>query len=634
MTNDILAQALTYLVAAVVFVPLSKRLGLGAVLGYLIGGVVIGPWVMGFVGRDGHHVMRFAEFGVVMMLFVVGLELRPTLLWQLRRPIFGLGGLQVVVTTAVVTGIAILLGVTSKTALAIGMTFAMSSTAIVLASLTEMNLLRTSGGQSAFSVLLFQDISVIAVLAVFPLLGVSANIEEVTNVTSKTGRPGWLSALFVIGAVLLVIIIGRFLVRPLFRFLAGAQLRESFTAAALMIVVGIAFLMESVGLSPALGTFLAGVVLADSEYRHELETDIEPFKGLLLGLFFISVGAQIDFGIVASQPLQIAAIVLGTMALKLIIMHVLGRIFGLDRPARWLLAISLAQIGEFAFVLLSFAVQERIFDANLASMMTACVAISMVLTPPAFILLERFVLPRVTDDEADKRPQDQIELADTPVVVAGYGRFGQMVGRILRANGIPLTILDLDPEMVDVLGRLDIKVYYGDASRVELLHAAGCAKAKLFVLAVDDKVAATTIARTVRENFPNLEILARCRDRPHYWELRSLGVKKVFRETFGSAYETGICALQALGYRAHTALRLARKWRDHEENVLEELGEVWGSGDRDSYFARTRNAMVEAENLMRAEDPAVFVAHDAGWDNESLRADSMIDEAAVSDKEP
>jgi len=627
VTNNILAQALIYLVAAVVFVPISKRLGLGAVLGYLIGGVVIGPFVFGFVGGEGHHVMRFAEFGVVMMLFIVGLELRPALLWQLRRPIFGLGGMQVLVTALAGAGAAVGVGVAMKPALAIGMTFAMSSTAIVLASLTERNMMKTNGGQAAFSVLLFQDISVIPILAIFPLLGVAAT-RELTDVTAESGRPGWVSALFVIGAVALVIFIGRVVIRPLFRFLATAQLRESFTAAALMIVVGIAFLMESVGLSPALGTFLAGVVLADSEYRHELETDVEPFKGLLLGLFFISVGAQIDFGLVGREPFAIAGIVVATMLGKLAILHVLGRVFGLDRPARWLLAFSLAQIGEFSFVLLSFAVQERIFDPDLANLLTAAVAISMVLTPPMFIVLERFVLPRVTDDEADKRPQDEIVAAETPVVIAGYGRFGQMVGRILRANGIPLTILDLDPEMVDIVGRLGIKVYYGDASRVDLLHAAGCAQAKLFVLAVDDKEQATEIARNVREHFPKLEILARCRDRPHYWELRSLGVKRVFRETFGSAYETGVAALQSLGYRAHTALRLARKWRDHEEAVLEELGEIWGSGDRDSYFARTRNAMDEAERLMRQEDPKVFVERDAGWDNESLRADPEPTEAA------
>lgn len=611
MTDSILAQALVYLAAAVLFVPIAKRSGLGAVLGYLVAGVVIGPWVLGLVGGEGHHVMHFAEFGVVMMLFLVGLELRPSLLWQLRRPIFGLGTMQVALTAAVVGGGALAVGVAAKPAIAIGLTFAMSSTAIVLSSLSERGLLKTSGGQASFAVLLFQDISVIPILAIFPLLG--------NAVGEGGGRPAWQSALLVIGAVVAVVGFGRFIVRPLFGFLAAARLRESFTAAALMIVVGIALLMQQVGLSPALGTFLAGVVLADSEYRHELESDVEPFKELLLGLFFISVGAQIDFGLVASAPLTIAGVVAATMVGKLVVLHVLGRMFGLDRSARWLLAVSLAQIGEFAFVLLNFGVQQGIYPSEVAGPLVAAVAISMVLTPPAFILLQRVILPRVGSKEA-AREQDEIRDADTPVVIAGYGRFGQMVGRILRANRIPMTILDLDPSIVDIVGRLDIKVYYGDASRVDLLHAAGCAKARLFVLAVDDAATATKIATNVREHFPKLEILARCRDRPHYWELRQLGVAKVFRETFGSAYETGIAALQALGYRAHTAHRLARKWRAHEERLLEELGEVWGTGDRDAYYTRTRGAFEEAERLMRQEDPTVLNEQDAAWNNASMRA--------------
>jgi len=627
MTDSILFQAFIYLAAAVVFVPIAKRLGLGAVLGYLVGGVVVGPWVLGFVGTEGHKVMHFAEFGVVMMLFVVGLELRPALLWQLRRPIVGLGGLQVALCSAVIAGAAIAFGVEWKPAVAVGLTFAMSSTAIVLSSLAERGLLKTSGGQSAFSVLLMQDISVIPILAVFPILGVTV-ATQITDLTSETGRPAWLSGLFVIGAVVAVIAIGRFVVRPLFQFLAGARLREAFTAAALMIVIGIALLMQQVGLSPALGTFLAGVVLADSEYRHELETDIDPFKGLLLGLFFISVGAQIDFGLIGSEPLKIIGIVLGTMSLKLSVLYLLGRTFGLDRPARWLLAFSLCQIGEFAFVLLSFGVQNQVFTAAFASPLVAAVAISMVLTPPAFILLERHVLPRVTD-KGEQRPHDKIEDVHAPVVIAGYGRFGQMVGRILRANQIPVTILDLDPEMVDVLGRLGIKVYYGDASRIDLLHAAGVESARLFVLAVDDKDEATKIAKNVRHHFPKVPILARARDRGHYWELRALGIQKVFRETFASAYETGIEALKVLGYRAHTAHRLARKWRDHEEKVLEELGELWGK-DRQAYFTKVKANLDEAERLMRDEDPTVYSATDGGWDNESLRADRKVDAAAVS----
>jgi monovalent cation:proton antiporter-2 (CPA2) family protein len=627
MTDSILFQAFVYLCAAVIFVPIAKRLGLGAVLGYLIGGVLIGPWVLGFVGTEGHHVMHFAEFGVVMMLFLVGLELRPALLWQLRRPILGLGGLQVVACAVAMAGAALVVGTPWRPAMAIGLTFAMSSTAIVLSSLSERGLLKTAGGQASFSVLLFQDISVIPILAVFPVLGVSiaTKVTEVTDVTSEAGRPAWLSGMMVLGAVIGVIAIGRFIVRPVFQFLASAKLRESFTAAALLIVIGIALLMQQVGLSPALGTFLAGVVLADSEYRHELETDIEPFKGLLLGLFFISIGAQINFGLIGREPLMIAGIVLGTMGVKLAVLHTLGRLFGLDRPGRWLLAFGLAQVGEFAFVLLSFGVQQHVFSPELAEPLVAAVAISMVLTPPAFIVLERYVLPRVTDGGAE-RPQDEIVDEGTPVIIAGYGRFGQMVGRILRANRIPVTILDLDPEMVDILGRLGVKVYYGDASRVDLLHAAGCEHAKLFILAVDDQAEATKIAENVRHHYPHLTILARCRNRPHYWELRSLGVKKVFRETFGSAYETGIAALQELGYRAHTAHRLARKWRDHEERVLEELGELWGSGDQDTYIQRARGSMDEAERLMRDEDPTVYGERDAGWDNEALRADLPADE--------
>jgi glutathione-regulated potassium-efflux system ancillary protein KefC len=623
MTDSVLAQVLVYLAAAVVFAPIAKRLGLGAVLGYLIAGVVIGPWGLGLIGGEGHRVMHFAELGVVMMLFLVGLELRPSLLWQLRRPLFGLGGLQVLVTAAVLAGAAVAMGSTLRPAIAIGLTFAMSSTAIVVSSLGERGLLQTSGGQSSFSVLLFQDISVIPILAIFPLLGVAA-VRTASDVTSEAGRPAWVSGLLVVGAVVVVIAFGRFVVRPVFQFLARAKLREPFTAAALMIVAGIALLMQLVGLSPALGTFLAGVMLADSEYRHELESDIEPFKGLLLGLFFISIGAQIDFGLIAREPLPVAGMVAGTMTLKLLVLYALGRLFRLDRSARWLLAFSLAQVGEFAFVLLSFGVQERIFGPEVASPLVAVVAISMVFTPAAFIVLERVVIPRVTKRDAE-RPQDEIQDAGTPVVIAGYGRFGQMVGRLLRANRIPMTILDLDPAIVDLVGRLGIKVHYGDASRTDLLEAAGCEHARLFVLAVDDPAEATRIATNVREHFPRLTILARCRDRPHYWELRRLGVKKVFRETFSSAYETGIAALVELGYRANTAHRLAQRWRAHEERELEELGELWGAGDRDTYFRRTRGAMEEAERLMRDEDPMVFTDLDAAWNNESLRADRAVD---------
>ncbi|HET9955961.1 MAG TPA: monovalent cation:proton antiporter-2 (CPA2) family protein, partial [Polyangiaceae bacterium] len=380
MTNDFLKQAFVYLVAAVLGVPLAKRLGLGSVLGYLLAGVAIGPFALGLVGHDGHDVMHFAEFGVVMMLFLVGLELRPSLLWSLRRPILGLGGLQVLCTSLVFGAVAFALGVPLKPALAVGMIFSMSSTAIVLQSLNERGLSHGAGGQAAFSVLLFQDIAVIPILALFPLLG-----DGAATVSTETEPSRWVRAASVLAAVALVVLGGRYLVRPAFRWLAETRLREAFTAAALMLVVGIALLMSYVGLSAALGTFLAGVVLAESEYRHELESDIEPFKGLLLGLFFISVGAQIDFGYVAHHPWQVGVGVVSSMLLKLLVLYGVARVFGLDRPARWLFAFALSQVGEFAFVLLAYGVTCGIYSQAFSAPLVAVVALSMALTPIAFL---------------------------------------------------------------------------------------------------------------------------------------------------------------------------------------------------------------------------------------------------------
>ena len=626
MTGTVLFQAFVYLCAAVVCVPIAKRFGLGAVLGYLVAGVLIGPHVLGTVGADGQHVMHFAEFGVVMMLFLVGLELQPSLLWKLRRPILGLGGAQVVFTTAVLSGGAMAVGLDWKAALAVGMILSMSSTAIVLSTLAERNLLKTGGGQASFSVLLFQDIAVIPILAVFPLLGVA----EVAA-AGEDDRPAWMTALLVIVAVGGVVAAGRFVVRPAFQFLASVKLRESFIAAALLLVVAIALLMQWAGLSPALGTFVAGVVLAESEYRHELESDIEPFKGLLLGLFFISVGAQIDFPLIAREPLTIAGIVAATMLLKLGVLYYLGRLFDLDRPARWLLAFSLAEVGEFAFVLITYGLQNRIYGEGTAAPLVAAVAISMVLTPFLFIAVERWVLPWATKDSGDApaRPHDEIDEHDSPVVIAGYGRFGQVVGRLLRSIGVRCTVLDLDPEIVDVLGRLGMKVYYGDGSRLELLHAAGCARARLFVVAVDDPEQAVHIVDTVREHFPDLPIMARARDRIQYYELKKHGAHFVHRETFASAYELGIAALRQLGYRGHTAHRLARRWRDHEERELDEIAAMWArEEERSVIFARARRAFEEAERLMRDEDPQVFSDRDGAWDNEVLRIDRRPDDEA------
>lgn len=615
MSNSILFQALVYLVAAVACVPIARRLGLGSVLGYLIAGVLIGPNVLSLVG-EGAHVMHFAEFGVVMMLFLVGLELKPSLLWELRKPIFGLGGLQVGGTAAAVAGVGMLLGVDWRLALASGLLFAMSSTAIVLSSLAEKGLLKTAGGQATFSVLLFQDVSVIPILALYPLLAVGG--AAVTDVETKAERAGWLQALLILGAVALIVFAGRFVIRPAFRLLAETRLREVFTAFALLLVVAIAWLMQTVGLSPALGTFLAGVVLADSEYRHELESDIEPFKGLLLGLFFISVGAEIDFHLLVEKPLLIAGLLVGVMALKAVVMGVFARfVFKLDKSASWLTALGLAQVGEFAFVLISFGEQNHVWGSEVSRPLVAVVALSMLATPALFVLLERVVLPRVAQKE-EARPHDAVAHEDAQVVMAGFGRVGQVIGRMLRMSGFGVTVLDLDPAMVDLLRRLGQKVYYGDASRLDLLVAAGCGKAKLFVLAIDEVDKSMEVAELVRRNFPNLPILARARNRTHYYRLRKLGITRIVRETMASSLQMGVEALREMGIRAHTAHRMAGRFRRHDEAALETMLKFQGQGD-DVWLSEAKKALENAEKAMRDELMGVQADRDPGWDNTSLR---------------
>jgi monovalent cation:proton antiporter-2 (CPA2) family protein len=614
----VLFQALVYLAAAVVCVPLARRAGLGSVLGYLIAGVLIGPHALKLVGH-GEQVMHFAEFGVVMMLFLVGLELRPSLLWELRKPIFGLGGLQVMGTAAAVAAVAVAFGVDWRVAVAVGLVAAMSSTAIVLQSLGEKGLLKTAGGQASFSVLLFQDLAVIPVLAVFPLLAVGG----ATGLSPASGgaeRPGWLQALLILGAVATIILAGRFVIRPVFRFLAETRLREVFTAFALLLVVAIAALMLVVGLSPALGTFLAGVVLADSEYRHELESDIEPFKGLLLGLFFISVGAEIDFHLLVERPLLVAGLLVGVMALKAAVVFGLGRGFGLEPPARWLAALGLAQVGEFAFVLINVGEQQRVWGADVSRLLVAVVALSMLATPALFVLLERVVLPRVSAGKA-QRPHDEVSHDGAAVVMAGFGRVGQVVGRMLRMAGHQVTVLDLDPAIVDMLRRLGQSVYYGDASRLDLLVAAGCAHAKLFVLAIDDPEKSVELAELVRRHFPNLPILARARNRGHSYRLRRVGVAGIFRETLGTSLELGEAALRQLGTRAHTAHRIALRWREHDEAALEEMVK-YAAEDQAVWLAEARKALENFERAMREElSGAVRGERDPGWDDESLRAE-------------
>lgn len=502
-------QAFIYLGAAVIAVPIAKRLGLGSVLGYLLAGVAIGPFGLRLIGQEGHDVMHFAEFGVVMMLFLVGLELQPRLLWHLRAPIIGLGGLQVAATSIVIGAIALPF-VPWRSALAIGMILSLSSTAIVLQSLNEKGLAKTSGGQSSFSVLLFQDIAVIPMLAILPLLAFSTHPSDNPNPTWVDGLPAWGHTLVVLGAVGSIIAAGTFIMRPAFRFIARTKLREVFVAASLLLVIGIALLMTKVGLSPALGTFVAGVVLANNEYRHELESDVEPFKGLLLGLFFLAVGASIDFGLVTDHPALILGLVAALIATKFLILAALGRVFRLALDQNLLFALALAQGGEFAFVLFSFTTQHEILPSTVSGPLIAVVALSMAVSPLVMLLNDKLIQPRFGTKRDDPRPSDLIDHA-RPVLIAGFGRFGSIVGRLLQANGIQTTVLDNDSDHVDVLRKLGMRVYYGDASRADLLHAAGAHQAQLIIIAIDDPDKVNELVHTVQRHYPKLTIFARAK---------------------------------------------------------------------------------------------------------------------------
>jgi monovalent cation:H+ antiporter-2, CPA2 family len=625
-SDNVLVQAFVYLAAAVVAVPLAKRFGLGSVLGYLLAGIAIGPFGFGLLGTEGgEDVLHFAEFGVVMMLFVVGLELEPALLWRLRGPILGLGGLQVVATTLLVAGVALALGLPWQAALAVGMIVSLSSTAIVLQTLNEKGLLKTEGGQSAFAVLLFQDIAVIPMLAIFPLLaseamaagkvpGLAAAEEPTTLIA---GLPAWAQTLAVLGAVAAIVVAGRFFVRPALAAIARTGLRELFTAAALLLVIGIALLMTQVGLSPALGTFLAGVVLANSEYRHELESDIEPFKGLLLGLFFIAVGASIDFGLILAQPLLIVGLVLAIVALKFAVLFALARVFRLGFDQSLLLAFALPQVGEFAFVLFSFANSEGVLNAAITSPLVAAVAISMALTPLLLLINERLVDPYVGTRTAEQqRKADSID-EQSPVIIAGFGQFGATVGRLLRANDVPITVLEIDSDRVDLSRRLGLKVYYGDATRHDLLAIAGAAQARLLVIAVDSPERTLDLVQTAKKHFPHLTVLARAFEWPDAHALYAAGVEHVYREDLDTALRTGTEALHMLGFRAYAAQRAAQTFLRHDTRSMRELTLV--REDRSVYISAARERIAALEQMMRADREEATTQRDSGWDAESLR---------------
>ncbi len=551
----LLEQTAVFLLTAVLMVPLFQRFKLGAVLGYLAAGMVIGPWGLAIVGEL-ESTMQFAEFGVVLLLFLIGLELDPVRLWALRHTVFGLGGAQVAATGLVLGMFGYAIGLSWQAALIAGLGCALSSTALVLSSLAERGQLITRHGREAFAVLLFQDLAVIPLLALLPLLG-----SEQTH-----GGANWLAAAKGLAAIAVVIAASRIIVRPALKFIARHSSREVFTAAALLLVIGTSLVMEKIGLSMSLGAFLAGVLLADSEFRHELEADIEPFKGLLLGLFFMAVGMSANLGLIHTAPLMVFGLALGLMLIKFAIMYGIGRIIGAPNDTAQRLAVSLAQGGEFAFVLFSAAAALGVFDQRTTELLVMAVTLSMLLAPFAFAAHER-ALAHWLEKRAEPE-YDSIDGPGNPVIIAGYGRFGQIVSRVLRMCGYASTALEVNYQQVDFVRKFGNTIYFGDASRLDLLNAAKTGDAKLFVLAIDDVEASVKTAALVRRHFPDLPILARARNRVHYFRLRNLGVKLIYRETFLSSLEVAHQALLRVGFGVSAAQRAVALFKQHDEALL------------------------------------------------------------------
>lgn len=596
-------QVLIYLAAGILSVPLAKRAGLGALLGYLIAGILIGPHALQLVGSRA-EVMDFADLGVVILLFLIGLELKPALLWQLRGSIFGLGATQVAACAAAIFAVAWSAGLPWRPALIVGAVLAMSSTAIVLGVLDERGLRRNAVGTASFGVLLFQDLAVIPLFALLPLLSPMGAHAPVTHgtVPMLMGVPRWEHALAVFAAVAVVIVGGRYLTRPAFRYIASANVREIFTATALLLVLGVATLMQFVGLSQALGAFLAGVVLAESEFRRELEADIEPFRGLLLGLFFMTVGAGLDIGLLVRQPLMLLTAVAGLMALKTAIMFPIARLAGLPARDAGTVAVALSQGGEFAFVLVGLALASGALAAPLGQLLNTAVALSMVATPLVVLAYERLAARPAAPDAAP---------TETPVfepgvdaIVAGYGRFGQVVGRLLEAAGHTVSVMDLSMSMIDTMRALGRRVNYGDATRLDLLYAAGAGSAKLLVIAIDDRERAIELVEIARQNFPHLKVLARAWDRRDAYNLLAKGADHVERETFEGSISLGRAALRALGMRAHRAQRAAALFRAYDIKQFDIMRARWGE-DRQSFLLASRQSYEMLGRVLEADLQAI-----------------------------
>jgi monovalent cation:proton antiporter-2 (CPA2) family protein len=585
--TGVLFEVAVLLLAAVIAIPLFRRLRLGAVLGYLAAGVVIGPWVLGVVSNV-ENILQFSEFGVVLLLFVIGLELQPSRLWVLRRTVFGLGALQAVITTLLISLLARLAGLPWMTAVIAGFGLSLSSTALVLQLLAERKQLSTEHGRSAFGILLFQDLAVLPVLALLPSLGEGGG--------ATSGAAAALQALKAVLLIAALVLAGRYLLRPILRVVAETRVSEAFTAAALLIVIGTALIVQTVGLSMALGAFVAGVLLADSEHRHELEADIEPFKGLLLGLFFIAVGMSANLGLVAGQPWLIAGLVGAYMLAKTFCGWLIGRLTRHSAGASLGLAFALPAGGEFAFVLFGIASRQHIFSEQIADLLVIVVTLSMALSPLLMLAQDR-LLPRL--EARSRRQFDSIEQQDERVIIAGYGRVGQIVSRVLRARRIAFTALEVSQAQVDFVRHFGNKIYYGDASRLELLRAAGAERAQVLILAIDDVEASVKTAQLVRQHFPQLKVFARVRNRQHAFRLMDIGVEYQIRDTFLSSLDLAAHVLEALGSTAATAAAAVQRFREHDERTLAMQNAI--KDDETKIISASREASRQLEQLFESD---------------------------------
>ncbi|WP_047788400.1 monovalent cation:proton antiporter-2 (CPA2) family protein [Tenacibaculum mesophilum] len=620
MSGNLLFEAIVFLAGAIICVSIAKRLGLSSVIGYLLAGVLIGPYVLGFIGEEGEDILHFAEFGVVVMLFLIGLEIEPKNFWNMRKTIVGMGGIQVALTIGLTYILFTFIGYEWQVALAISMAVALSSTAIALQTIKEKGLMNTTFGSSSFSILLFQDIIVIFMIGALPLLSNSS--EHTSNEASHSAStliqslPIGLQTLAIILSVVIIILAGRFIVVPMLRKVAKTGVRELLIASAFLIVFGISYLMEFVGLSPALGAFLGGVVLSTSEFKHELESTLEPFKNLLLGLFFMAVGASINFVVIANSPLTISGILLVIIIIKALVLFITGRIFNLKIDQNILLTFSLAQVGEFAFVLLSFAFQLNILEQEQMDIMLVVTAVSMSLTPILTVVNERLILPRIGTKEFIKRPMDHIAKSQK-VILVGFGQFGSTVGRFLRSHGVETTILDFDSNRVDFLRKMGFEVYYGDATREDLLESAGIAEAKILICATNEVSVSKAISKIVKRKYPHIELMVRTKSRFDAYELLNLNVNNIYRESLDTSLALASDALNKLGFRKYTLNRQVQNFIKYDEASLKRLAA--DPNRNENYIFKVRKELEQQEQLLEDDFKRGIVTFDKHWDGEHIR---------------